>query len=492
MRRLVAVATVVVVVAAGCSDSGGETMPDPVAGVLTPVDLSTVVDPVTASAIDSYVESLGPEPAFRAVLYSFDNGYAPDQVATAMGDGTLNVNGVIAGVEPAGATVGLIDRSGPSAHAALIIAAGRVIVAGAGPVTAEDFMRGILDDTASMFLGLDLAAERKRQELSREAGRAMIATLLTLMTAGYSLEQVVQFVVFGDMSIQLIPTRKQNCTVMAIERKVVVDPADRPLPAECAEFVDKLFRADSSTSTTITADAALPAAPGAVTGVVFDVDTGDGISGAVVRIVPDGPDTMTDGDGLFAFGEVPVGEHTITVTAEGFTDTAAQIEVASGETFDTTVALEGDFQIALPRTYVGEGALTLSYSFATGSCRVEGQKMEVTLWEDGTVSGTWDYLNPVFSWNDQGDGTLALECKGFDPSGPTEVPGIHTPPTHDTGGRGHVVAYWPASPDDVRFEGEYTQNEMIIKWAAEFASELRGESGFVYYGFDFALTAAEG
>jgi carboxypeptidase family protein len=488
MRRLVAVVTMFVVFAAACSDSGGETLSDRVAGSPASVDLSTVVDLATAAAIDSYVESLGPEAAFRAVLYAFDNGYAPDQVTTAIGDGSLDVNGVIAAVEPVGANVGLIDRSGSSAHVPLVVAAGSLFVAGAEPLTAEEFKRGILDDAASMFLGLDLAAERKRQELSREAGRAMIATLLTLMNAGYSLEQVVQFVVFGDMTIQLIPTRKENCTVMAVDSRVVVDPADRPLPKLCAEFVDKMRRAASSTTTTTTADAALSV----VTGVVFAVDTGHGIPGAVVTIVPGGPAAVTDGDGLFTLGEVPAGEHTITVTAEGFSDAMAQIEVASGEILDTTVALEGDFQFAFPRTYVGVGALTLSYSYASGSCRVEGQKLEMTLWEDGTVSGTWDYLNPVFSWNDQGDGKLALECKGSDPFGPTEVPGNHTPPTPGTVGQGHVVTYWPASLDDVRFEGDYTVNEMIIKWTSEFANEFRGESGFVYYGFDFVLKAVDG
>jgi len=353
-----------------------------------------VVDAGTVSAIDTCVESLGPEGAFRGVLFAFDNGYDAEQVTAAMSDGSLDANGVIRGVEPSGAMVGLIDRSGPSAHAGVILAAGPVIVA-AGPVTAEEFKRGVGDEIAAMFPDFNFitVAETDPQEFSSEASRAMIGTMISLVSAGYTLEQVVDAVIFGEEAIDVPAPGKRVCLVIMDARHEPILPINDPMDGLCSDFYELMRREQAAAGTTTTmapveTTVAEVATTGVVSGVVLDIESGNGVAGATVALTPGGSTTATDGDGLFALADLAPGGYVVTVTADGFLDGAADVTVVAGETADTTIGLSIDDQ--LPWVYQGTG-VSLAYeerpiwTGGTPENRELQFDMEITMFPDGTV-----------------------------------------------------------------------------------------------------------
>ncbi len=112
--------------------------------------------------------------------------------------------------------------------------------------------------------------------------------------------------------------------------------------------------------------------PGAVAGTVIDADTSEPIAGATVSVIPSGPSTATDAVGQFAFAEVPAGVQTISVTAAGFDETTAQVEVEVGETAEVAIAVErlGPEEAVL-------GVWSLSAIWKTGGG-----------WADGTMTFT--------------------------------------------------------------------------------------------------------
>ena len=180
------------------------------------------------------------------------------------------------------------------------------------------------------------------------------------------------------------------------------------------------------------------------------------------------------------------------IVREAGVSTTSTSEVPEDEPAIETTTSED--QIAFPKTYVGTGTYTLSYTFASGSCSVDGQMLEMTLWEDGTLSGTYDVLNPTFSWNQHLDGTFEMECTGHAAVEARALSGTHTPPTPDTGGRGHVSVHLTDAPETLlNLEGEYTNDEMIFQWRTESGTvEFQDLSGVVHVDTEFMLIPTDG
>ena len=180
------------------------------------------------------------------------------------------------------------------------------------------------------------------------------------------------------------------------------------------------------------------------------------------------------------------------IVREAGGSTTSTSEVIEGEpTIETTTS---ESQIAFPRTYVGTGSYTLSYTFASGSCSVDGQILEVTLREDGTLGGTYDVLNPTFGWNKQLDGSFEMDCTGHSAVEARALSGTHTPPAPDTGGRGHVSVHLTDAPESLfNLEGEYTSDEMIFQWRTESDTvEFQDLSGVAHVDTEFMLIPTDG
>jgi hypothetical protein len=162
-------------------------------------------------------------------------------------------------------------------------------------------------------------------------------------------------------------------------------------------------------------------------------------------------------------------------TAASTTTTTAPTERASSTTTTTTMAIPA---LAFPRTYVGGGSVTWSFSYHNGSCLVEGDTMELTLNADGTVTGSYRRISRSFDIRDAtGVGRETVECGDqIFTKDPVEMTGSHTPPTPGTDEPGTIVAeiaVWP----DWHIEGEYTPNEMTFEWEVSYtASGYEGDA----------------
>lgn len=155
------------------------------------------------AASDSLVAALGVDEATTAVVLALDSGYSFDQLTAAAAAGTLSTDGTISGVDPVYDTYGLIVNSSPSAtdvsatgepravHAILLTRA--LAAADSDPVPQNAFIRN-LNDRANDFF-----SPREAERQQEERGRFVIAMLYHLSSLGYSFEQIVDGIVFGEI-----------------------------------------------------------------------------------------------------------------------------------------------------------------------------------------------------------------------------------------------------------------------------------------------------
>jgi len=73
---------------------------------------------------------------------------------------------------------------------------------------------------------------------------------------------------------------------------------------------------------------------GIVKGIITDVDSGQALSMAVVKIAGTGLEQTTDSTGRFEFSQVPVGEQMLVVTRDNFENQEIPVVVVSGKTTD--------------------------------------------------------------------------------------------------------------------------------------------------------------
>lgn len=121
--------------------------------------------------VDALIQTVGEEDAPAALLYALERGYSLEQVEAAAFAGTLNADGVITGVTPAGPLLGLI------------VLPGGVTVAGLGappPAQPEAVLNPLGVGADSVGTGL------------------LRAIVLLIFQSGYTLDQVIEGILLGD------------------------------------------------------------------------------------------------------------------------------------------------------------------------------------------------------------------------------------------------------------------------------------------------------
>jgi hypothetical protein len=224
-NRLIGVVAVVLVTAA-CGDSGS-TEPAPTE---TPSTQTAPLVNAEATAVGAaVVDRLGPEDGFAAVVLALDHGYDVAQVVN--GAASVAPDGTIAGVTPSGPAPGLFTESAEAFGGALIVAAGPVVLAAAEEVTIDDFsavLRRNFDERSSLSTH-PVAETVSAEDEDRATVEAMIGGILALVDVGYTLDQIVEGLVLGELhfAAALDPEfdKQDNiCIVLASNDGTVIAP----------------------------------------------------------------------------------------------------------------------------------------------------------------------------------------------------------------------------------------------------------------------------
>lgn len=151
-----------------------------------------MIGPVEALAGD-----VGEDLVFEAVALALDRGYSVGQLSEAAGAGTVAVDGVIVGADPDGDPFGFLVASEMEAQSF-----GR---AADLPVTPGD----LADAVSPVHPDFDW-----RVDLDDDAvdNVVLAGVLMTLVEMGYSFDQVVEGVVFGELSVRYATDRKSYST----------------------------------------------------------------------------------------------------------------------------------------------------------------------------------------------------------------------------------------------------------------------------------------
>lgn len=205
MRRLLVMALVGGVVAAGCG--GGTTDAPP--GTTSVRAFDSVASPPALVVAEAAVEHFGDDlTAALAILLALDRGYDVAQIVEAIASGTLTAAGgvVVDGtvVAPAGTAADLIADKGPAdatASSATVLAMD--FLAGAA-VTVEELQGylGMFDGFVTEALTEPPSASTQQApdaEVERNRNVAMTLTLLDLADVGFTAEQIIQSVIFGEI-----------------------------------------------------------------------------------------------------------------------------------------------------------------------------------------------------------------------------------------------------------------------------------------------------
>lgn len=402
----------------GDTDTGeAETPSTAVADTTAEVSL----DAEATDAATTIVDRLGPAEALDAVLLALDAGYGPDQIMD--GGAVLEADGMIPGVEPDGPVQGVF-ADGPVAVGGLrgvwAASLGPVLIAVADEEAPT--VQSIADELERDFdLGGRIVGgtEETLSETERENTAAMVGALLILIDTGYSLEQIIEGVVFGEYRWALGSTsgadeRSAQCIVLASSDGTLVTPANRA------------------------PESALPS--GGICAAA--------ISKGTVKVLIDG--RRVDG---------------VTTT------TTAATVTTSTSTSTTTTSIPP--ALAFPRTYVGGGTARWSFSFPPpGSCVVE-DTLELTLEDDGTLHGLYTRTSPTFVGK-PGDAPTTLECGEQIFVDELEVTGSHTPPGAGSSEAGTIdveIVGWP----DWHMGGAYTPDTAEFEWEIQY--EAAGYEG---------------
>jgi hypothetical protein len=154
---------------------------------------------------DALVDRHGPDEAFARVVVSIDLGYSLDQVLAAA---DIDAAGSIAGVEPAGAPLGLVvaEPAGFAPAAATREAKRRGwdsldlllsdVHGRAAALAADDLVAEWRAEQAALEAA---EVERARQEAIEFESIRMTAYVMMLLGRGYTLEQAVEGLYFGEL-----------------------------------------------------------------------------------------------------------------------------------------------------------------------------------------------------------------------------------------------------------------------------------------------------
>jgi hypothetical protein len=210
MRRLVValLAVVVSAVMVGCGSSDSGSLIDRPSGTTdAPVgtetdaglpgsdgsavdgdELAVGIDPEVMAVAATIVDHVGPEDAFEAVVLALDAGYGVDQIAAA--SSTLEADGTIPGVLPENPAEGVFAASAVGSTGFGVVLAVSPGVAADPEITA---LEDKIDNSVSALGLLEPMSEEEEEE-----AEARVGLILALAGMGYSMEQIVEGLVFGE------------------------------------------------------------------------------------------------------------------------------------------------------------------------------------------------------------------------------------------------------------------------------------------------------
>ena len=166
----------------GCSSSSGDATPATVA----PTGPGPVVVGLRAGA-ELLADRWGDEGAFLVVLAALDLGYVVDQISAAIEAGLLGSDGSVVGVEPAGE---------PSGRLSPLVTGLRRMATASEDIPEDAFIASINKSASEVF------AAGRRQIDSQQVEELMVGILLHLAARGYSPEQIVTGIVFGQITLE--------------------------------------------------------------------------------------------------------------------------------------------------------------------------------------------------------------------------------------------------------------------------------------------------
>jgi hypothetical protein len=186
--RVLSYVVVSAMVVVACAGNGAETTP------ASPV--GSAAEPVVGAA-QTIVSEHGDQEGFAALLLAVDTGYAIGQVIDHADQ--LTATGAIEGVEPSGPPLGLLEDPPEARGQALVILA--MAVAQPSDWTGSDTYIDFIDNTVGdLFAAASEHLEEQRMEAAADEEFEQLVTVVAagLLARGYSLEQVVEALVFKE------------------------------------------------------------------------------------------------------------------------------------------------------------------------------------------------------------------------------------------------------------------------------------------------------
>jgi hypothetical protein len=369
--------------ATGCGGGGGTSTSTSQANA--PSDFT--IEDVTAAG-DTIVADWGDEDGLAVLLLAVDAGYSIEQIVE---NPSITAAGTIAGVEPAGAALGLLEDPPPGVATQGASGAMLVVFQDAPPDwTPSDTFIDFVDNTAG---DLFFAARAHLEDLrSRDAGAdewelAITTTTAGLLARGYTPDQVIEALLLGQVGFTYGDGSSDRAGVVCfyVEPDPAIVPPGTDRLADACPALERTGGAQATSTTTTTTSSAPPEpAPAVGDRYVGSIDAA--ATGADPDLVLVNSVDLVVGDDLTGTIEL-LGNATV----EGFEDTS------DGFCFYVLVTLEPG---AVPTVGDGAyaGAAEAQGALGDGACPggpPAGELVVLTVTIDAAIDG--DTLTGVVS-----------------------------------------------------------------------------------------------
>jgi len=347
----------------GSDDDAADTETESVA--VEEIAVSVLADPEVIGLVEVIAGDVGDDMVFEAVALALDRGYSVEQLSEVGGTGAVSADGVIVGVDPVGESFGvlLVDDA--------VASFGRTADA---TVPVEDLAEAIAPVHDDFNWRVDLDEDLQNNVV-------LAGVLVTLVEMGYSFDQVVEGVVFGELSVRYATELKSyttgselvgiGCVTLADGTGSVVVPSRDPVPGTVtnAYRCGQAARNGQLLTTEEAADRIRADRAGE--------DTAEST-----------PDTGAAGEGGDDGGDVRVfsGAFDLEVVGLGSADTVVANggELVAGADLTGTVKAYGESPAPLSQPDDPERVC--------GGMQMVLQPGMVTIQEDGTYSGSLDFF----------------------------------------------------------------------------------------------------
>jgi hypothetical protein len=395
------------------TSNGSTSLPTTTATTAPPATSTTAPEPdgfgtseAIIAASDALTSSLGAEEAAVAVVLALDHGYSFRQLMDAAGQGRLGTDGTIPGVDPEYGAYGLLtDGSTTAANASATVAPQAVpavrLIAALPPhnllmLTAKELIKVAADALDRMFSS---PLEAEGDEEPTRLGLTTIGLLLQLSSMGYSFEQIVDGILFGELTLL------------------------KPAPEEFNSMCLSLTEFESEGSLVAITPASPPASEASGPCKVLVEEFGKGEDANILARTP-------DSDGWFSVGVTTAPATSITTT---------------------TTEPEND---PFPWTFTGTGTVNVTVTTTNQLQYSTVWEFTITLYEDGSL----DYIH-LLPRDREG---YAISCPSGDVYADTftEPVEVTRQGTHENGRLSIPITY--ADDRHVVQGGTYTQDAVHL------------------------------